>query len=89
MLHKWYESTDVTGNFVRVLFLDYNKAFDLINLDILLNKVTGMEVPAHLVRLMAFLLDREQRVKIGDALSKPGYPNGGVPKGLYQGQNTF
>ena len=22
MLHKWYESTDVTCNFVRVLFLD-------------------------------------------------------------------
>ena len=50
MLHKWYESTDVTGNFVRVLFLDYSKAFDLINHDILLNKMVGMEVPAHLVR---------------------------------------
>ena len=82
MLHKWYESTDVTGNFVRVLFLDYSKTFDLINHDILLNKMTEMEVPAHLVRWMAaFLLDREQRVKIGDAVSKPGYPNGGVPQG--------
>ena len=70
MLHKWYESTDVTGNFVRVIFLDYSKGFDLINYDILLNKMTGMEVPAHLVRWMsAFLLDREQRVKIGDAVS--------------------
>ncbi len=47
------ESTNVTGNFVRLLFLDYNKA--------LLNKMVGMEVPAHLVRWMAaFLLDREQ-----------------------------
>ena len=82
MLHKWYESTDVMGNFVKVLFLDYSKAFDLINHDILLNKMTGMEVPAHLVRWMAaFLLDREQSVKIGDAVSKPGYPNGGVPQG--------
>ena len=50
MLHKWYESTDVTGNFVTVLFLYYSKAFDLINHDILLNKMVGMEVPAHLVR---------------------------------------
>jgi len=42
--------------------------------------MTGIEVPAHLDRWMAaFLLDREQRVKIGDAVSKPGYPNGGVP----------
>ena len=50
MLHKWYERTHVTGNFVRVFFLDNSKAFDLINHDILLNKITGMEVPAHLVR---------------------------------------
>ena len=48
MLHKWNESTDVTGHFV--FFLDYSKAFDLINHDIFLNKMVGMEVPAHLVR---------------------------------------
>ena len=33
MLLKRYESTDVTGNFVRMRFLDYSKAFDLINHD--------------------------------------------------------
>ena len=87
MLHKWYESTDVTGNFVRVLFLDYSKAFDLIT-TILLNKMTGMA--AHLVRWMAaFLLDREQRVKIGNACPNQGIPMGAFPKGLCQGQNTF
>ena len=86
MLQEWYESTDVTGNLVRVLFLDHSKAFDLINRDILLSKITGMEVPAHLVRWMApFSLDREQRVQIGDAVSKPGYPNGGVPQGTLSG----
>ena len=68
MLHKWYESTDVSGNFVRVLFLYYNKAFYLINHDILLNKMTGMEVLAHLFLWMRYLLDRELRVKIGDCV---------------------
>ena len=59
MLHKWYEATGVTGNFVRVLFLDYRKAFYLINHDILIDKLSTMELPAHLVRWMAeFLLDR-------------------------------
>ena len=90
MLHKWYESTDVTGNFVRVLFLDYSKAFALINRDILSNKMARMEVPVHLVQWMAaFLIDREQRVKVGDAVSKPGYPNGGVPHGTLSGPKHF
>ena len=90
MLHKWYESTDVMGNFVGVLFFYYSKAFDLINRDILLNKMVGMEVPAHLVLWMAaFLLDREQRVKIGDAVSKPEYPNGGVPQGTFSRPKHF
>ena len=58
MLHKWYESTDVTGNFARVLFLDYSE-------------------------------DRDQRVKVGDAVSKPGYPNGGVPQGTLSESKHF
>ena len=74
MLQKWYEAIYLTGNFVRVLFLDYRKAFDLINHDNIMDKLVIMELPAHLVRWMAaFLLDRERRVKIGDAVSRPGY----------------
>ena len=90
MLQKWYEATDVTGNFVRVLFLDYRKALDLINYDILIDTLITMELLANLVRWMAaFLLDREQRVKIGDAVSRPGYPNGGVPQGTLSGPKHF
>ena len=54
------------GTTVRVLFLDYSKAFDLINHETLINKRVAMNLPAHIVRWMAaFLLDREQTVKIG------------------------
>ena len=78
------------GNFVRVLFLDYKKACYLINHDILIDKLVKMELPAHLVRWMAaFLLDHEQRVKIGDAVSRPDYPNGGVPRGTLPGPKHF
>ena len=46
MLHKWYEATDVMGNFVRVLFLDYRKAFDVVNHDTLIDILITMELPA-------------------------------------------
>ena len=39
--------------------------------------------------MAAFLLDREQRVKIGDAVSRPGYPIGGVPRGTLSGTKHF
>ena len=31
MTHKWYEATDVLNNYVRVVLLEFSKAFDLIN----------------------------------------------------------
>ena len=89
MLHKWYEATDEPGTTVRVLFLDYSKAFDLINLETLIDKLVAMNLPAHIVRWMAaFLLDHEQTVTIGESVSQPGYPNGGVPQGTLSGPNN-
>ena len=80
MLHNWHEAPCVTGNFVGVLFMDYRKSFYLANHDILIDKLITTELPAHQVkRMTAFLLDREQGVNIGDAVSRPGYPNEGVP----------
>ena len=47
--------------------LDFSKAFDLINHYLLLDKLQSYGLPAHILRWMAtFLLDRAQRVKIGN-----------------------
>ena len=82
MTHKWYEATDVLNNYVRVVLLDFSKAFDLINHNILVDKLITNGVPAHIVRwLAAFLLDRQQQVKIGNIYSRTGSPNGGVSQG--------
>ncbi len=90
MLHKWYEATDEPGTTVRVLVMDYSKAFDLINHETLIDKLVTMNLPAHIVRWMAaFLLDREQTVKIGESVSQPGYPNGGVSQGTLSGPNNL
>ena len=44
----------------------------------------------YIVRWMAaFLIDRQQSVKIGDTVSSTGYPNGGVPQGTLSGPKNF
>ena len=78
MTHRWYEATDILNTYVRVVMLDFSKAFDLINHHILLEKLTNSGLPRHIVRWIgAFLLDRSQKVMIGSNCSRSGSPNGG------------
>ena len=82
----WCEATDKPDTCVRVLLVDYSKAFDHINHELLVAKLCGMGLSVHLVRWMAaFLIDRQQSVKIDDTVSNKGYPNGGVPRGTLSG----
>ena len=75
MQHEWYEATDEPCTTVKVLFLDYSKAFDLINPETLINKFVVMNLSAHIIRWMAaFLLDREQPVTICDLYHNQGIP---------------
>ena len=48
MTHKWYESTDSLNVYVRVVLLDFSKAFDLINHNILLEKPRSFGITAHI-----------------------------------------
>ena len=90
MIHKWSAATDKPDTFVRVLFIDYRKAFDLINHDLLITKLVETGLSTHIVRSMAaFLRNRQQEVRIGEAVSAPGYPNGGVPQGTLSGPKNF
>ena len=47
MVHAWYEATDQSNTFVRVLLVDYSKAFDHINHEITIAKLCGLGLPAH------------------------------------------
>ena len=77
LVHMWYKATDKLNSYVRVVMLDFSKAFDLINHHLLLDKLQSYGLPAHILRWMAtFLLDRAQRVKIGNEYSHSGHPNG-------------
>ena len=75
---------------LRVVMLDFSKAFDLINHHILLEKLTNSGLPRHIVMWIgAFLIDRSQKVMIGGNCSRYGSPNGGLAHGTLSGPKCF
>ena len=78
MLHLWSELLD-HGESVRILFVDYSKAFDHIDHTLLLNKLISFGIPNFIVKwIYSFLCERKQRIKLNDSFSdyrlflKPG-----------------
>ena len=65
MLHKWNCDTDGNSATVRIVLFDFKKAFDLIDHDILIQKLVSFEIPNNVVNwIIDFLLNRKQRVKL-------------------------
>jgi hypothetical protein len=89
MLHHWHEMVH-NGDEVRILFLDYSKAFDLVDHTILISKFERLGVPKLLTDwLGGFLNDRRQRVKLGQEVSDWLKLNGGMPQGSWLGPLCF
>ena len=65
LIHQWSKATDGTSSDVRVLIMDYRKAFDLIDHSLLITKLKGYSInPCIINWICDFLMDREQRVKM-------------------------
>lgn len=92
MLHHWLSGTDDASdrNFIQIVLLDYAKAFDHVDPNILMQKLTCMNIPDALLRWIEnFLSHRQQRVKIGCALSDWTEIWGTVPQGTLLGVLCF
>jgi Reverse transcriptase (RNA-dependent DNA polymerase) len=64
MLHHWHAAVD-KGQSVRTVFVDFAKAFDHVDYNVLVAKLVALGLSDFIVRWMcAFLSDRRQRVKI-------------------------
>ena len=90
LINNWTFETDAKNNAVRVLLIDYKKAFDRINHSLLLTKLKNLEVdsvPVDWIR--AFLCMRQQRVKISQVSSDWRNVHGGVPQGTKTGPLLF
>ena len=67
MIHQWTKATDGTGDSVRVFVLDYKKAFDLIDHNILINKLSMYKINPFVVNWICdFQSNRHQRVKLAE-----------------------
>ena len=83
MLHKWLAATDGTSSTVRVALLDYRRAFDLVDHNLLIAKLLSYGIKSSVLNwIVDFLRNRFQRVK----LSSNCYSNFlEVPAGIPQG----
>ena len=72
-----------------VVFLDFSKAFDMINHTILLEKLPLYLGKSTLGIFSSFLSNRSQQVYINGSLSKLGKVEFGVPQGSVLGPILF
>jgi hypothetical protein len=90
LIHQWITNLEKPGVCVRILLLDFQKAFDRVDHGIIICKLKEMGVPDFLVHwLSSFLSGCKQRVKIMDKYSTTTQINAGVPQGTLLGPITF
>jgi hypothetical protein len=90
LIHEWLLSSESKQPITRILLLDFKKAFDLVDHNIIVDKIAAIDTPPFLSNwLKSFLSDRKQRVKIGSTTSSWANLNAGVPQGTLLGPILF
>ena len=90
-LHCWILGTDGNGSTIRTFLLDYRKAFDFIDHNILIDKIRKLDLPRSIVNWITnFPTNRLQRLKLSiGCYSEWGFVPCGVPQGTKLGPWYF
>lgn len=90
LVHKWHMALDSPGFVIRITFLDFRKAYDLIDHNILLKNCWKIGIrPALITWLASYLSGRTQVTKYGSEVSDRLEVHGGVPQGSRIGPVAF
>ncbi len=81
LIDSWLQNID-SGQIVGSVYLDLKKAFDLVDHDILINKMSMYHFTESVLTLMqSYLSNRQQCVKVGTQKSSFKTIKAGVPQG--------
>jgi hypothetical protein len=90
IMHDLFKASDQPNIIIRVLFVDFSKAFNLIDHDVLASKFKNIGIPDHITAWsLDFPSGRKQFVKIGDNISNILSTHAGTPQGTLAGPNDF
>lgn len=89
LIDQWMTCID-KGDLVGTVFLDFKKAFDLVDHSILIEKLAIYKCNETSLKLISsYLQGRKQVVDSGQGLSKPAFVKSGVPQGSILGPILF
>ena len=85
MLEKWKSALN-EGEIICALFMDFTKAFDTVNHDLLLAKLKTYGFSINALNLMySYIKNRKQSVQISNSLSSTKKVHAGVPQSSIDG----
>jgi hypothetical protein len=86
----FFISSDDYDNFIRILFVDFAKAFNFVKHNVLLREFIQYDFSPHITAWsMCFLQERTQYVSLNNCNSSCATLRAGTPQGSRSGHNDF